>query len=117
MTEHSRFPRLLFLNLFELPQPFEYFILVTILATCVSLALNTPYPNNDSDDTNKELNTDVSLCFDRIKGVCFLDVERGVNLNIGPAAITACHLLGISPNRILILAFCLRFPELNSLNV
>ena len=34
---------------------FEYFILVTILATCVSLALNTPYPNNDSDDTNKLL--------------------------------------------------------------
>ena len=34
-------------------QMFEYFILVTILATCVSLALNTPYPNNDSDDTNK----------------------------------------------------------------
>ena len=26
-----------------------------ILATCVSLGLNTPYPNNDSDDTNKLL--------------------------------------------------------------
>ena len=25
------------------------------LATCVSLGLNTPYPNNDSDDTNKLL--------------------------------------------------------------
>ena len=60
---------------------FEYFILVTILATCVSLGyiitisiiifkfshksfeschpsptgMNTPYPNNDSDDTNKLL--------------------------------------------------------------
>ena len=51
-------------TLFELsPQPFEYFILVTILATCVSLALNTPYPNNDSDDTNKELNTDFQFMF------------------------------------------------------
>lgn len=33
-------------------KPFEYFILVTILTTCVSLALSTPYPNGDSDELN-----------------------------------------------------------------
>ena len=34
---------------------FEYFILVTIVATCFSLALSTPYPNGDSDDLNATL--------------------------------------------------------------
>ena len=36
-------------------KPFEYFILVTILATCASLGMYTPYPNNDSDDLNSLL--------------------------------------------------------------
>ena len=34
---------------------FEYFILVTILATCISLALYTPYPNGDSNELNANL--------------------------------------------------------------
>ena len=34
---------------------FEYFILVTILATCVSLALYTPYPHGDSNELNASL--------------------------------------------------------------
>ncbi|CAB4069626.1 CACNA1D [Lepeophtheirus salmonis] len=31
---------------------FEFFILATILATCVSLALHKPYPNGDTNDLN-----------------------------------------------------------------
>jgi len=34
---------------------FEYFILTTIFANCVALAINTPYPNNDSDEVNDVL--------------------------------------------------------------
>ena len=34
---------------------FEYFILITILATCISLALYTPYPNGDSNELNTNL--------------------------------------------------------------
>jgi len=34
---------------------FEYFILVTIFANCVALAINTPYPMNDSDSINAAL--------------------------------------------------------------
>jgi hypothetical protein len=30
-------------------------------ATCLSLGLNTPYPNNDTDDRNKLLE-DVEVC-------------------------------------------------------
>ena len=33
-------------------KPFEIFILLTILCTCVSLALNTPYPNDDTNELN-----------------------------------------------------------------
>jgi hypothetical protein len=33
-------------------------------ATCLSLGLNTPYPNNDTDDTNKLLeDVEVSIFF------------------------------------------------------
>jgi len=31
------------------------FILATIFANCVALAVSTPYPGNDSDETNKVL--------------------------------------------------------------
>lgn len=34
---------------------FEYVILITILATCVCLALGTPYPSDDSDRMNEIL--------------------------------------------------------------
>ncbi len=34
---------------------FKDIIIVYTSATCVSLGLNTPYPNNDTDDMNKLL--------------------------------------------------------------
>lgn len=33
-------------------KPFEYMILLTIMANCVALAVYTPYPNGDSNSTN-----------------------------------------------------------------
>ena len=42
---------------------FEYFILATIFANCVALAIYTPYPNNDSDYINNVL-------------VCILQCDR-----------------------------------------
>ena len=42
---------------------FEYFILATIFANCVALAIYTPYPNNDSDKVNNVL-------------VCILQFDR-----------------------------------------
>ncbi|KAK3872077.1 hypothetical protein Pcinc_022818 [Petrolisthes cinctipes] len=36
-------------------KPFEWFILLTIFANCVALAVYTPYPNSDSNDTNAQL--------------------------------------------------------------
>jgi len=33
-------------------RPFEYLILLTIFANCVALAVYTPYPNSDSNNTN-----------------------------------------------------------------
>ncbi|XP_050686145.1 muscle calcium channel subunit alpha-1-like isoform X32 [Eriocheir sinensis] len=36
-------------------KPFEWFILVTIFANCVALAVYTPYPNSDSNATNAQL--------------------------------------------------------------
>uniref|UniRef100_A0A1B6BZP2 Voltage-dependent L-type calcium channel subunit alpha n=1 Tax=Clastoptera arizonana TaxID=38151 RepID=A0A1B6BZP2_9HEMI len=33
-------------------KPFEYLILLTIFANCVALAVYTPYPNSDSNNTN-----------------------------------------------------------------
>ncbi|ODM89302.1 Muscle calcium channel subunit alpha-1, partial [Orchesella cincta] len=36
-------------------KPFEYIILVTIMATCATLAMATPYPMNDSDNLNAVL--------------------------------------------------------------
>ncbi|KAK7070822.1 hypothetical protein SK128_020836, partial [Halocaridina rubra] len=35
--------------------PFEWFILLTIFANCVALAVYTPYPNSDSNATNAKL--------------------------------------------------------------
>jgi len=34
---------------------FEYFILATIFANCLALAVSTPYPENDSNETNQVL--------------------------------------------------------------
>ena len=34
---------------------FEYFILLTIFANCVALAVYTPYPSSDSNVTNQTL--------------------------------------------------------------
>ena len=34
---------------------FETFILLTIFANCVALAVYTPYPNSDSNSTNETL--------------------------------------------------------------
>jgi len=42
-------------NLIDFPRAFEVFILVTIFANCVALAINTPYPMNDSDAVNVAL--------------------------------------------------------------
>ncbi|XP_045108519.1 muscle calcium channel subunit alpha-1-like isoform X15 [Portunus trituberculatus] len=36
-------------------KPFEWFILVTIFANCVALAVYTPYPNSDSNSVNDTL--------------------------------------------------------------
>lgn len=36
-------------------KPFEYLILLTIFANCVALAVYTPYPNSDSNQTNAYL--------------------------------------------------------------
>ncbi|XP_069956883.1 muscle calcium channel subunit alpha-1 isoform X12 [Cherax quadricarinatus] len=36
-------------------KPFEWFILFTIFANCVALAVYTPYPNSDSNATNAQL--------------------------------------------------------------
>lgn len=36
-------------------KPFEYLILLTIFANCVALAVFTPYPNSDSNQTNAHL--------------------------------------------------------------
>ncbi|KAK6640591.1 Voltage-dependent calcium channel type D subunit alpha-1 [Polyplax serrata] len=36
-------------------KPFEYMILLTIMANCVALAIYTPYPNGDSNSTNLNL--------------------------------------------------------------
>ncbi|XP_065218942.1 muscle calcium channel subunit alpha-1 isoform X4 [Planococcus citri] len=38
-------------------KPFEYLILLTIFANCVALAVYTPYPQLDSDDTNSILDS------------------------------------------------------------
>ena len=40
------------ITLIDIFRAFEYFILVTIFANCVALAINTPYPMNDSDSVN-----------------------------------------------------------------
>jgi hypothetical protein len=38
-------------------------------ATCLSLGLNTPYPNNDTDDTNKLLeDVEVSIIYIFLRG-------------------------------------------------
>ncbi|KAK3700089.1 hypothetical protein QZH41_015046, partial [Actinostola sp. cb2023] len=36
-------------------QPFEYFILLTILVNCILLAANTPLPDNDKSDINIQI--------------------------------------------------------------
>lgn len=38
-------------------KPFEYLILITIFANCVALAVFTPYPMGDSNETNSSLET------------------------------------------------------------
>ncbi|KAG5668929.1 hypothetical protein PVAND_016838 [Polypedilum vanderplanki] len=54
-------------------KPFEYLILLTIFANCIALAVFTPYPNNDSNQTNSYL--------ERIE-IIFLDayLRNGWNL-------------------------------------
>ncbi len=42
--------QIVFLN-FKI-RPFEYLILLTIFANCIALAVYTPYPCGDSDNTN-----------------------------------------------------------------
>jgi hypothetical protein len=42
-------------------RPFEYLILLTIFANCVALAVYTPYPNSDSNNTNLYL-VSFTLC-------------------------------------------------------
>ena len=42
-------------------KPFEFFILLTIMGNCICLAIYTPFPNGDSNQTNAIL---VSFYFD-----------------------------------------------------
>ncbi|KAK7582611.1 hypothetical protein V9T40_014056 [Parthenolecanium corni] len=42
-------------------KPFEYLILLTIFANCIALAVYTPYPCGDSDDTNSILDNIESI--------------------------------------------------------
>jgi len=34
---------------------FDYFILLTIIANCITLGVQTPYPTGDSDPTNEKV--------------------------------------------------------------
>ena len=43
---------MIFLNKNSAIRPFEWLILFTIFANCVALAVFTPYPNGDSNNTN-----------------------------------------------------------------
>ena len=36
-------------------RPFEYLILTSIFLNCVALAVYTPYPNKDNNETNRIL--------------------------------------------------------------
>ena len=44
-----------FLNIFPLCRPFDIFILLSIFANCVALAIYIPFPGDDSNSTNQEL--------------------------------------------------------------
>jgi len=48
---------------------FEMFILATIFANCIALAVNTPYPQNDSNDVNAAL-VSVLLSFFHCRLLC-----------------------------------------------
>lgn len=45
------------MHFFLFHRPFEYLILLTIFANCVALAVYTPYPFSDSNQTNTYLET------------------------------------------------------------
>ena len=68
LLEHVIFYRCIMLAEWK---PFEFFILLTILATCVSLALYSPYPNQDTNDLNITLvsQTYMTILFCYTKGI------------------------------------------------
>ncbi|CAG7818987.1 unnamed protein product [Allacma fusca] len=53
---------------------FEYLILVTIIATCISLALNTPFPNGDTNDLNENLESIETIFTVIFTTECFLKI-------------------------------------------
>ncbi|KAM7404441.1 hypothetical protein PAMP_011786 [Pampus punctatissimus] len=46
-----------FLNSLSFSRPFDIFILLSIFANCVALAIYIPFPGDDSNSTNQELET------------------------------------------------------------
>lgn len=46
------------LNSLFLSRPFDIFILLSIFANCVALAIYIPFPGDDSNSTNQELVSD-----------------------------------------------------------
>lgn len=50
--------RSVILNGMFLSRPFDIFILLSIFANCVALAIYIPFPGDDSNSTNQELVSD-----------------------------------------------------------
>ncbi|CAL8251978.1 unnamed protein product [Arctogadus glacialis] len=46
-------------------KPFDIFILLSIFANCVALAIYIPFPGDDSNSTNQELNKECFYMFER----------------------------------------------------
>lgn len=55
-------------------KPFEYLILITIFANCVALAVYTPYPNSDSNQTNAYLEKIEYIFLVIFTAECFMKV-------------------------------------------
>lgn len=65
------------LNSLFLSRPFDIFILLSIFANCVALAIYIPFPGDDSNSTNQELVSDTSHLPDSQSGQVLVELIWG----------------------------------------
>lgn len=66
------------LNSVSVSRPFDIFILLSIFANCVALAIYIPFPGDDSNSTNQELVSDATERAKHLHVISTVGLEAGV---------------------------------------